>query len=128
MNYAAALGFVLLPLVSCVCCERVEEPPAETLGRTAGYPVKCGTTTTFCVNPLYETVIVEVIASDYCPTEDSAVLHNSATRYPVADMSTVTIPIKLNMGDYLEFSAEGKQTEDWHYCGVKARIVKVVTP
>jgi|GEM_PF-2043567 len=128
MRHAAALGLVLSAIISCVCCERVEKPPAETLGRSAGYPVKCGTTTTFCMNPLYETVIVEVIASDYCPTDDSVVLHNSATEYPVADMSTVTIPIKLNMGDYLEFSAEGEQTEDWHYCSVKARIVKAVTP
>lgn len=128
MKYSALLCLILLLFISCVCCERVEEPPAETLGRSGGYPVKCGTTTTFCTNPLYETVIVEVTASDYCPTKDSVILHNSTTRYPVADMSTITIPIKLKMGDYLEFSAEGDQTEDWHYCSVKARIIKVVTP
>ncbi|UCE27389.1 MAG: hypothetical protein JSW52_01150 [Candidatus Coatesbacteria bacterium] len=128
MRYAAALGLALLGVISCVCCERVEEPPAETVDRNAGYPVKCGTTTTFCVNPLYETVIVEVTASDYCPTGDSVILHNATTEYLVADMSTITIPIKLKMGDYLEFSAEGDQTEDWHYCSVKARVIKIVTP
>jgi hypothetical protein len=127
MKYTAALCLILPAMVCCVCCERVEEPPAEGLERSAGYPVKCGTTTTFCVNPLYETVIVEVTASDYCPTEDSVILHNSTMEYPVADMSTITIPIKLKTGDYLEYSAEGEQTEDWHYCRVKARIIKVIT-
>ena len=49
-----------------------------------------------------------------------------ATRYPVADMSTLTIPLKLYKDDYLEFSANGNQTEDGHYCSVEARIVKVM--
>jgi hypothetical protein len=126
MKYAAALYLALAFLFSSAGCQRVEETPAVALERSAGPRVKCGTRTKFCMNPLPDPVVVEVTASDYCPTEDSAVILNGATRYPVADMSTLTIPLKLYKDDYLEFSANGKQTEDGHYCSVEARIVKVM--
>ena len=126
MKYAAAIYLASAVFLSSAGCQRAEETPAEGLERSAGPRVKCRTTTKFCTNPLPEPVVVEVTASDYCPTEDSAVILNGETRYPVADMSTLTIPLKLYKDDYLEFSANGNQTEDRHYCSVEARIVKVM--
>ena len=119
MRNATVLFLATLFVLNSAGCERVEETPAVAFERTVDSRVECGTTTKFFLNPLPEPVVVEVTASDYCPPEDSAIIINGTTRYTVADMSTLIIPLKLYKDDYLEFSANGNPTEDGHYCCVE---------